>query len=80
VSVWLDASYPYMMLFTGDSLPEAARRRRGLGVEPMTCAHDALRSGDGLKVLEPGESFAGSWGITSAQRESKADQAAIARR
>ncbi len=64
VSVWLDESYRYLMLFTGDSLPDPARRRRSLGVEPMTCAPDAFRSGDGLLVLEPDQSFTGSWGVT----------------
>jgi aldose 1-epimerase len=64
-TVWLDDAYPYLMLFTGDSLPDPARRRRGLGVEPMTCAPDAFRSGDGLRVLEPGESWTGSWGISA---------------
>jgi aldose 1-epimerase len=64
VSLWLDHVYPYLMLFTGDSLPETDRRRRGLGVEPMTCAPNALQSGDGLRVLEPGESLTGRWGIS----------------
>ncbi len=64
VSVWLDQAYPYLMLFTGDSLPDPGRQRRGLGVEPMTCAPDALRSGEGVIVLEPEESFTGAWGIT----------------
>lgn len=64
VTLWLDQSYPYLMLFTGDSLPEGARRRRGLGVEPMTCAPNAFESGDGLRRLAPDESFAGSWGVT----------------
>ena len=64
VSVWLDKAYPYLMLFTGDSLPDPTRRRRSLGVEPMTCAPDAFRSCQGLLVLEPGESFTGSWGVT----------------
>ncbi|HEY3766878.1 MAG TPA: aldose 1-epimerase family protein [Gaiellales bacterium] len=68
VSVWLDETYSYVMLFTGDSLPEPERRRRSLGVEPMTCAPDAFRSGDGLLVLEPGESHTGSWGITCRHR------------
>jgi aldose 1-epimerase len=67
VSVWLDAAYPYLMLFTGDSLPDPARRRRSLGVEPMTCAPNAFRSGEGLLVLEPGQSFTGSWGVTCRQ-------------
>jgi aldose 1-epimerase len=64
ISVWLDETYTYLMLFTGDSLPDPSRRRRSLGIEPMTCAPDAFRSGAGLLVLDPGESFTGSWGVT----------------
>jgi aldose 1-epimerase len=63
VTLWLGDSYAYLMLFTGDSLPEKARRRRGLGIEPMTCAPNALQSGEGLRTLAPGDSFANSWGI-----------------
>lgn len=63
VTLWLDEHHPYLMLFTGDSLPAPERRRRGLGVEPMTCAPNALQSGDGLRTLEPGESFTSAWGI-----------------
>jgi len=51
------------MLFTGDTLA-GAERRRGLGVEPMTCAPNAFQSGLGLRVLEPGEQLTASWGIT----------------
>ena len=64
VALWCDASYPYLMVFTGDALPDADRRRTGLAVEPMTCAPDAFRSGDGLEVLEPGASTSGTWGIS----------------
>jgi aldose 1-epimerase len=63
VSLWVDRSYPYLMLFTGDTLP-SARRRRGLAVEPMTCPPNAFRTGDALVRLEPGASFTGTWGIT----------------
>lgn len=60
---WVDSAHPYLMVFTGDTLaPE--RRRRGLGIEPMTCAPNAFRSGAGLQVLDPGETFAAEWGIT----------------
>jgi aldose 1-epimerase len=65
VALWCDESYPYLMIFTGDALPDADRRRTGLAVEPMTCAPDAFRSGDGLVVLEPGTSASGSWGISA---------------
>ena len=64
-TLWLDQAYSYLMLFTGDSLPETERRRRGLAVEPMTCAPNALQSGDGLRVLEPGESLTSRWGISA---------------
>lgn len=62
--LWMDASYGYLMLFTGDSLANTDRRRRGLGVEPMTCAPDALNSGEGLQMLAPGASASSEWGIT----------------
>jgi aldose 1-epimerase len=60
-SVWMDASYPYVMVFTGDL---GGIERRGLAIEPMTCAPNAFRSGDGLVRLEPGETHRGTWGIT----------------
>ncbi len=58
---WLDESYRYLQLFTGDPLPDVARR--SIAVEPMTCAPNAFRSGDGLLVLEPGEATTATWGI-----------------
>ena len=65
VTVWADATaYPWMQVFTGDSLPGRSRRTTGIAVEPMTCAPDAFNSGDGLLVLEPGQQFTASWGIT----------------
>jgi aldose 1-epimerase len=63
-TLWADESYPYLMVFTGDGLPDA--ERRSLAVEPMTCAPNAFASGDGLVLLEPGESHAAAWGITIA--------------
>jgi len=63
VSLWVDAAYGYLEIFTGDSLPNPDRRRTGLGVEPMTCAPNAFRSGDGLIVLAPGQSHVAGWGI-----------------
>lgn len=65
VTLWADAAaYPWLQVFTGDSLPLAARRTSGIAVEPMTCPPDAFNSGDDLLVLEPGQEFAASWGIT----------------
>jgi aldose 1-epimerase len=61
-TLWADESYPYLMVFTGDGLPDV--ERRSIAVEPMTCAPNAFRSGDGLVRLEPGESHVAGWGIT----------------
>jgi hypothetical protein len=61
--LWLDDTYDFVMAFTGDSLPDPARRRRALGLEPMTCAPNAFRSGDGLRTLQPGEATASRWGF-----------------
>ena len=60
-ALWVDESFPYLMVFTGDALPDVARR--SLAVEPMTCAPNAFRSGDGLIRLEPGQTHSGTWGI-----------------
>ena len=62
VALWVDRSYAYLMVFTGDPLPNV--NRRSLAVEPMTCPPNAFRSGDDLIRLEPGASFTGTWGIS----------------
>ena len=59
-ALWVDESYPYVMVFTGDALPDVARR--SVAVEPMTCAPNAFRSGDGLIRLEPGRVALGQLG------------------
>jgi aldose 1-epimerase len=51
------------MVFSGDTLSEVDRRRRGLAVEPMTCAPNMLQSGDGRRVLAEGESLDVAWGL-----------------
>lgn len=64
VTLWADGSYPYLMLYSGDDRPDVARR--SLAVEPMTCPPNAFRSGEGVVVLEPAETFTGNWGLTPA--------------
>ena len=62
VSIWVDDCYPYLMLFSGDTLPDV--HRQSLAVEPMTCPPNAFRTGDDLIELEPGSSFTSTWGVT----------------
>jgi aldose 1-epimerase len=61
VTLWVDETYGFLMLFTGDPLPDVGRR--SLAVEPMTCPPNALRTGEALVVLDPGGSSTSSWGI-----------------
>lgn len=61
LGLWLDESYPYAQVFTGDPLPDVARR--SLAVEPMTCPANAFRTGEALIRLEPGQTFTSAWGI-----------------
>ena len=65
VSLWVDHTYPYLMLFSGDTLPDS---RRSLAVEPMTCPPNAFRTGVSLIVLESGSSCTGTWGISGETR------------
>ncbi len=60
VEISVDRNFPYLQVFTGDTL-EKGRRRTAIAVEPMTCPPDALRSGKDIVVLEPGQHWTGSW-------------------
>ncbi len=62
VELWLDGSFGWLQVFTGDTLPPP-RRRRSVAIEPMTCPPDAFRTGRDLVVLEPGQTWRGRWGL-----------------
>lgn len=66
VSLWGDASYRWLQVYTGDDLPEQ-QRRRGLAVEPMTCPPDAFNASDrkaaGVVRLAPGDEHVATWGL-----------------
>lgn len=64
VSFWLGPSYDYVEIFTGDALPDPARRRQGLGVEPMSAPPNALATGESIAVVQPGDRWHGEWGIS----------------
>jgi aldose 1-epimerase len=61
VALWVDEGYPYLMLFTGDPLPDVDRR--SLAVEPMTCPPNAFGTGKDLIRLSPGSTVTTTWGI-----------------
>ncbi|MEV4310882.1 aldose 1-epimerase family protein [Actinocrispum sp. NPDC049592] len=61
VELWADPDFKWVQVFTPGEFPG---RGRAIAIEPMTCPPDALNSGVDLIVLQPGESWAGRWGIT----------------
>ena len=63
VTLWADPSFRYLMVYTGDTLTDASRRRRAVAIEPMTCPPNALCSGIDLVRIEPGQVFEARWGL-----------------
>jgi aldose 1-epimerase len=63
-TLWLDNTFKYLQVFTGDSLaPE--RRRRGVAIEPMTSPPNAFRSGTDVVRLEPQQTHTSVWGLST---------------
>jgi aldose 1-epimerase len=65
VIIWMEKPYQYLMVYTGDTIPDQRRRRKGIAIEPMTCAPNAFQTGAGLITLDPGESVAATWGVSA---------------
>jgi aldose 1-epimerase len=65
VRLWVDERHRWLQVYTGDDLPEAARR--SVAVEPMTAPPNAFRTGEDLVTLAPsgqrGDEISVSWGL-----------------
>jgi len=61
-TLWADAAFGWFQVFT--AIAEERKGEVGIAVEPMTCPADAFNSGTSLVVLEPGEEWTGTWGIS----------------
>ncbi len=59
----VDGSWPWLQVFTGDTL-RPGQRRRSVAVEPMTCPPNALADHVDLVVLEPGADWSGTWTLS----------------
>jgi aldose 1-epimerase len=66
VSLWQDESCSYVHVFVTTQFPG---RPRAVAIEPMTGPANAFNSGDGLRWLQPGETFSMGWGIDAALAE-----------
>ncbi|MGH2442435.1 MAG: aldose 1-epimerase family protein [Chloroflexota bacterium] len=67
VTVWMDGSFPHVTVYTGETVLPESRRRHGLAVEPMSCPPNAFQSGEDLVVLQSGQTWRGSWGVSVAR-------------
>ena len=72
-ALWVDAGFPYLMVYTGDTLGEVQRRRRAVAIEPMTCPPNALRTGTDVIALAARTGVDGPLGdrapVSAAERE-----------
>jgi aldose 1-epimerase len=66
VTLWADPAFRWAQLYTPHDFPAPEGPRQAVAIEPMTCPADALNSGEGLIVLQPGETWSASWGISPA--------------
>jgi aldose 1-epimerase len=61
--LWQDASFEYVQVFTPRNFPRGGVKGLAVAAEPMTAPANALVSGEGLRWLDPGETWTGSWGV-----------------
>lgn len=61
VEVWQDGSFGWTQIYTGPG--PTGRAGDTVAVEPMTCPPQAFRTGEDVVVLEPGDTWSGSWGV-----------------
>ncbi len=67
LSVLQDDDWEYLQVFTTSVFPGEGGPKSAIAIEPMTAPPDALNSGLGLRWLEPGELWEGSWGLRYAE-------------
>lgn len=63
VVLWSDDDFGYVQVFTHRKFATRPEGEPAIAIEPMTAPTNALNSGEGLRLLAPGESWTTSWGI-----------------
>jgi aldose 1-epimerase len=63
--VWADEAFGWAQVYSPPNFPGPGkpRQRKAIAIEPMTCAVNAFNTGVGLRWLDPGETWSGSWGL-----------------
>jgi aldose 1-epimerase len=59
----LGPSFRWLVVFTGDTLPEVDRRR-GVAVEPLTCPPNAFATSTDVITLDPGTAWSDHWSLS----------------
>lgn len=59
----LGPSFRWLVVFTGDTLPEG-ERRRAVAVEPLTCPPNAFASSTDVIALGPGTTWSDHWSLS----------------
>lgn len=67
VELWADENFRYLQVFTPPAFASVDGPRLAVALEPMTAPADALNSGEGIRWLEPGETWNLRWGIRCCQ-------------
>ncbi|PFG30748.1 aldose 1-epimerase family protein [Paramicrobacterium agarici] len=62
LTVWGDEQFGYVQFYTSDRIRSDGTR--SLAIEPMTMPANAFNSGEGLRWIEPGETWTARWGVT----------------
>ncbi len=63
VRLWAEAVFSHVQVFVTDDFPASGGAVSAIAIEPMTAPPNALRTGDSLRWLEPGERWTARWGI-----------------
>jgi aldose 1-epimerase len=63
VAVWADDAFRWTQLYVVDGFAADDGLRTAVAIEPMTAPPNALRTGVGLRWLEPDETWTLHWGI-----------------
>ncbi len=63
VELWADEDFRFVQVFTPQNFAAPEGARQAVAIEPMTAPANAFNSGEGLRWLEPGETWTLAWGI-----------------
>ncbi|MDF2444120.1 MAG: aldose 1-epimerase [Subtercola sp.] len=61
--VWGDENFRYVQFYTPRNFPRASGTGQAVAIEPMTAPANAFNTGEGLRWLQPGETWRLQWGI-----------------